>query len=157
NLGDDPLGGRLRKLSLGQYDNSSGEQPTFSKYGWGQTTSVDQTPSRTSFLSPTDAKEVVITTYPADLDVIDGRIFSAAKSSNESVSPTPVFPVSPETPYGKKERNLARYSSIPLGGREVATDPYFSLFSSDSTLAVFSVQLTWNTDGWCQWSVQSRS
>ncbi|XP_054551677.1 tensin-3 isoform X2 [Talpa occidentalis] len=114
NLGDDPLGGRLRKLSLGQYDNNSGEQPAFSKYGWGKTTSVDQTPSRPSFLSPADAKEVVITTYPPDLDVIDGRIFSAAKSSSESVSPTPVFPVSPETSY-------------------VTTPSQYSLFSSPGT------------------------
>uniref|UniRef100_A0A4X1UA39 Tensin 3 n=1 Tax=Sus scrofa TaxID=9823 RepID=A0A4X1UA39_PIG len=78
--GDEPLGGRFRKLSLGQYDN-------------------DQPPSLAPFLSPANAKETVVTAYPPDLDAVDGRIFSPTSSGSESVSPTPAFPVSPETPY----------------------------------------------------------
>ncbi|XP_055962628.1 tensin-3-like [Sorex fumeus] len=96
---DEALGGTYRKWSLGQYDNSAGEQPAFSKYGWGKTTSVDQAPSLASFLSPADTKETAISTYPSDLDVIDGRIFSSTKSSSESISSIPAFPVSPGTPY----------------------------------------------------------
>lgn len=56
--GDEPLGGRFRKLSVGQYDNEAGGQPAFSKCGWGKTTSADQAASLAPFLSPADAKEV---------------------------------------------------------------------------------------------------
>ncbi|XP_058390756.1 tensin-3 isoform X4 [Diceros bicornis minor] len=96
---DQLLGGRFRKLSFGQYDNDAGGQPAFSKCGWGKTASADQAPSLAPFLSPADAKETVIATYPPDLDGIDGRIFSPTKSGSESISSTPAFPVSPETPY----------------------------------------------------------
>uniref|UniRef100_A0A8D0MGT4 Tensin 3 n=1 Tax=Sus scrofa TaxID=9823 RepID=A0A8D0MGT4_PIG len=97
--GDEPLGGRFRKLSLGQYDNDAGGQPAFSKCGWGKPTSGEQPPSLAPFLSPANAKETVVTAYPPDLDAVDGRIFSPTSSGSESVSPTPAFPVSPETPY----------------------------------------------------------
>ncbi|XP_059790277.1 tensin-3 isoform X1 [Balaenoptera ricei] len=97
--GDEPLGGRFRKLSLEQYDNDAGQQAAFSKCGWGKTTSAEQAPSLAPFLSSDSAKEAVITTYPSDLGVIDGRIFSPTISGSESISPTPAFPVSPETPY----------------------------------------------------------
>uniref|UniRef100_A0A8C9BY73 Tensin 3 n=1 Tax=Phocoena sinus TaxID=42100 RepID=A0A8C9BY73_PHOSS len=97
--GDEPLGGRFRKLSLEQYDSNAGEQPAFSTCGWGKTTSAEQAPSLAPFLSSDNAKEAVITTYPPDLGVIDGRIFSPTSSGSESISPTPAFPVSPETPY----------------------------------------------------------
>lgn len=56
--GDEPLGGKFRKLSLGQYDNDAGGQPAFSRCGWGKTPSADQATGLASFLSPTDAKEV---------------------------------------------------------------------------------------------------
>uniref|UniRef100_A0A8D0QQL2 Tensin 3 n=1 Tax=Sus scrofa TaxID=9823 RepID=A0A8D0QQL2_PIG len=97
--GDEPLGGRFRKLSLGQYDNDAGGQPAFSKCGWGKPTGGEQPPSLAPFLSPANAKETVVTAYPPDLDAVDGRIFSPTSSGSESVSPTPAFPVSPETPY----------------------------------------------------------
>ncbi|XP_014683762.3 tensin-3 isoform X2 [Equus asinus] len=97
--GDEPLGVRFRKLSIGQYDNSAEGQPAFSKCGWGKATSADQAPSLAPFLSTTDTKETVVTAYPPDLDGIDGRIFSPTKSGSESISSTPAFPVSPETPY----------------------------------------------------------
>ncbi|NIG58629.1 tensin-3-like [Pontoporia blainvillei] len=96
---DEPLGGRFQKLSLEQYDSNAGEQPAFSTCGWGKTTSAEQAPSLAPFLSSDNAKEAVITTYPPDLGVIDGRLFSPTSSGSESISPTPAFPVSPETPY----------------------------------------------------------
>lgn len=55
--GDDPIGGRLRKLSIGQYDNDAASQVTFSKCGWGKA-GVDPAPSLGSFSSPADIKEV---------------------------------------------------------------------------------------------------
>ncbi|XP_062034921.1 tensin-3 [Lepus europaeus] len=94
--GDEPLGGRLRKLSLGQYDNDAGAQVPFSRCGRGKP-AVDAAPGLVPFSSPADVKETVVTAYPPDLDVCDGR----APSGKEPVCAIPVFPVSPETPYGK--------------------------------------------------------
>ncbi|XP_076974847.1 tensin-3 isoform X2 [Tamandua tetradactyla] len=111
SVNEDPLGGRLRKLSLGQYDNDAGGQPPFSKCAWGKTTHMDQAPHLSSFLTSADTKETVITSYPPGIDVIDGRIFSPTKNSNESVSPTPAFPVSPETPYVKTPPHYPHFSS----------------------------------------------
>ncbi|XP_049570836.1 tensin-3 isoform X2 [Orcinus orca] len=108
--GDEPLGGRFRKLSLEQYDSNAGEQPAFSTCGWGKTTSAEQAPSLVPFLSSDNAKEAVITTYPPDLGVIDGRIFSPTSSGSESISPTPAFPVSPETPYVTRSPRFPPFS-----------------------------------------------
>ncbi|XP_048195349.1 tensin-3 isoform X3 [Perognathus longimembris pacificus] len=94
--GDEPLGGRLRKLSLGQYDNDTACQLSFSKCGWGKA-AVDPAPNMVPFPSPADMKETVVAAYPPDLDLIDGRILN----SKESACSTPAFPVSPETPYVK--------------------------------------------------------
>lgn len=47
--------------------------------------------------------QTMITAYPPGLDVIDGRI----SNSKDSVCLTPAFPVSPETPYGKKKEKPA--------------------------------------------------
>ncbi|XP_037693144.1 tensin-3 isoform X2 [Choloepus didactylus] len=113
-VSEDPLGGRLRKLSLGQYDNDAGGQPPFSKCGWGKTTHVDQAPHLSSFLTSADTKETAITSYPAGIDVINGRIFSPTKNSNESIPPTPAFPVSPETPYVKTPPHHPHFSSSEL-------------------------------------------
>ncbi|KAM5203745.1 tensin-3 isoform 1-T1 [Hipposideros larvatus] len=96
---DEPLGRRFRKLSLGQYDNDAAGPPAFSKCGWGRTAGAEQAPSLAALLSPADAKEMVIAVYPSDLDRVDGRMFSPTKSGSESLSPTPAFPVSPQTPY----------------------------------------------------------
>lgn len=121
--GDDPVGGRLRKLSIGQYDNDAGSQVTFSKCGWGKA-GVDSAPSLGSFSSPADIKETVITAYPPDLDVIDGRI---PNSKESPICLTPAFPVSPETPYVKTSPRYPPFSppepqlSIPASlhkGRE---------------------------------------
>nr|XP_058929538.1 tensin-3 isoform X5 [Kogia breviceps] len=116
--GDEPLGGRFRKLSLEQYDNDAGGQPAFSRCGWGKTTSAEQAPSLAPFLSSDNAKEAVITTYPPDLGVIDGRIFSPTSSGSESISPTPAFPVSPETPYVTRS---PRYPPFSPSGPQVGS------------------------------------
>lgn len=121
--GDDPVGGRLRKLSIGQYDNDAGSQVTFSKFGWGKA-GADSVPSLGSFSSPADIKETVITAYPPDLEVIDGRI---PNSKESPICLTPAFPVSPETPYVKTSPRYPPFSppepqlSIPASlhkGRE---------------------------------------
>ncbi|XP_036056289.1 tensin-3 isoform X2 [Onychomys torridus] len=121
--GDESIGGRLRKLSLGQYDNDAGSQVSFSKCGWGKA-SVDPPPSLGPFSSPADIKETMITAYPRDLDMIDGRI----SNNKESMCLTPAFPVSPETPYVKTppryppfsppEPQLSSPASLRKGGRE---------------------------------------
>ncbi|KAL1791212.1 tensin-3 isoform X1 [Sigmodon hispidus] len=121
--GDEPIGGQLRKLSLGQYDNDAGNQVSFSKCGWGKA-SVDPAPSLGPFSTPADIKETMITAYPSDLDMIDGRI----SNSKESMCLTPAFPVSPETPYVKTspryppfsppEPQLSSPASLRKGGRE---------------------------------------
>lgn len=105
--GDDPVTGRLRKLSIGQYDNDAGSQVTFSKCGWGKA-GADTAPSLGSFSSPADIKETVITAYPPDLDVIDGRI---PNSKESPICLTPAFPVSPETPYVKTSPRYPPFSS----------------------------------------------
>ncbi|XP_075414249.1 tensin-3 isoform X2 [Tenrec ecaudatus] len=109
SVGDDPVGGRLRKLSVGRYDNDAGGQPSFSK--WGKTAGVDQDPSLATFLTSADTKETVTTGYPCDADVIDGRIFSPTRGGSEVASSTPAFPVSPEMPYGKAPPHYPPFSS----------------------------------------------
>lgn len=121
--GDESIGGRLRKLSLGQYDNDAVTQVSFSKCGWGKA-GVDPSPSLGPFSSPADIKETMITAYPPGLDMIDGRI----SNSKDSVCLTPAFPVSPETPYVKTstryppfsppEPQLSSPASLRKGGRE---------------------------------------
>ncbi|XP_049497166.1 tensin-3 isoform X1 [Panthera uncia] len=108
--GDEPPGGRFRKLSLGQYDNDGAGQPAFPKCGWGKTLGAEQAVSLAPFLSPADAKETVAAAYPPDPDGISGRNFSPTKSSSDSPSPTPAFPVSPETLYVTTPPRYAPFS-----------------------------------------------
>ncbi|XP_029786642.1 tensin-3 isoform X2 [Suricata suricatta] len=115
--GDEPLGGRFRKLSLGQYDNDGTGQPAFPKCGWGKTPGAEQAPSVAPFLSPPDAKEIAVATYPQDPDGLSGRNFSPTKSGSDSPSPTPAFPVSPETPY---VTTPPRYAPFSPPGPQVA-------------------------------------
>ncbi|KAM4873970.1 tensin-3 isoform 2-T2 [Thomomys bottae] len=109
----EPLGGRLRKLSLGQYDNEAACQLSFSKCGWAKA-AVDPAPSMAPFPSPADMKETMVAAYPPDLDLIDGRILN----SKESTCSTPAFPVSPETPYVKTPPRYPPFSppDIQLSG-----------------------------------------
>ncbi|KAM8770564.1 tensin-3 isoform 2-T5 [Rhynchonycteris naso] len=127
SAGDEPLGRRFRKLSLGQYDNDAGGPPAFSTCGWGKPPGAEPSPSLAPFLSPMDTKEteklgpridqkrapgglspqanparafgMTIPAFVPDLGGPDGRGFSPNKSGSELASPTPAFPVSPPTPY----------------------------------------------------------
>ncbi|XP_072454213.1 tensin-3 isoform X3 [Notamacropus eugenii] len=108
--GDDPSGGRIRKLSLGQYDNDNPGQPSFTGCGWVKATNMDPVPALGSFITSGETKETMVATYPQELDVIDGGIFSPTKNGNESVLPTPAFPVSPETPYVKTPSHYPQIS-----------------------------------------------
>ncbi|EDL76031.1 rCG24495 [Rattus norvegicus] len=133
--GDDPVGGRLRKLSIGQYDNDAGSQVTFSKCGWGKA-GADSAPSLGSFSSPADIKETVITAYPPDLDVIDGRI---PNSKESPICLTPAFPVSPETPYGKKgEKYLGVTRYLKAVGSNVSFVVLFSPVKTSPRYPPFS-------------------
>ncbi|XP_074054350.1 tensin-3 isoform X6 [Macrotis lagotis] len=109
--GDDSSGGRMRKLSLGQYDNSSSGQSSFTGCGWIKTTTIDPVPTLGSFINSGETKETMVVNYAQELDVIDGGIFSPTKNGNESVPPTPAFPVSPETPYVKTPSHYPQISS----------------------------------------------
>uniref|UniRef100_A0A8C2V1X1 Tensin 3 n=2 Tax=Chinchilla lanigera TaxID=34839 RepID=A0A8C2V1X1_CHILA len=122
---DEHLGGRLRKMSLGQYDNDAGSQLPFSTCAWAKA-GVDAAPSPAPFPSPGDIKETVIPAYPPDLDVIDGRMLN----STEPVCSTPAFPVSPETPYVRTPpcgypafSPPAAPGSSPASARRVGRDP----------------------------------
>ncbi|XP_016053769.1 PREDICTED: tensin-3 isoform X2 [Miniopterus natalensis] len=108
--GDEPLGRRFRKLSVGQYDSDAGGQPAFSKCGWGKPAGAEQAPSLAPFLAPADAKETVIAAYPPHLDGVDGRVFSPSKNGSESGPPTPSFPVSPPTPYATTPPHYPAFS-----------------------------------------------
>lgn len=82
---------------------------------------------------------MVIAVYPSDLDRADGRIFSPTKSGSESLPPTPAFPVSPQTPYGKKEANLAVTVPAFLQGGDWSSSRS-AFFSSDNVPTLLSVQ-----------------
>lgn len=121
---DEPLGGRLRKMSLGQYDNDAGAQLSFSKCAWA-TAGVELAPGLAPFPSSGDTNETVITAYPSDLHVIGGRMLN----SKEPVCSTPAFPVSPETPFVKTLPYHPAFSlpeaplSSPAGVSRVLRDP----------------------------------
>ncbi|CAH6997844.1 Tns3 [Phodopus roborovskii] len=122
--GDESITGRLRKLSLGQYDNDAGSQVSFSKCGWGKA-GVDPAPSLGQFSSPADIKETMITAYPPDLDMIDGRI----SNNKESMCLTPAFPVSPETPY--EPRGCPEIISHTVGMSESPIGPKPTMLRAD--------------------------
>ncbi|XP_067147289.1 tensin-3 isoform X4 [Apteryx mantelli] len=94
----DASGGRIRKLSVGQYDNDVPGQPTYTRCGWMKSPTADQAVNPGSLIAVGETKEMAIACYQ---DEIDGGIFSPTKNGNEAVSSTPAFPLSPETPCVK--------------------------------------------------------
>uniref|UniRef100_A0A8C5LGM4 Tensin 3 n=1 Tax=Jaculus jaculus TaxID=51337 RepID=A0A8C5LGM4_JACJA len=127
---DEPLSGRLRKLSLGQYDNDAGGQLSFPKCGWGKA-GMDPASSLGPFPPAADIKETMITAYSPDVDMIDGRI----SNRKESMCLTPAFPVSPETPYGKKVKHLPPLSPpSPVEPRGCPEIPSHAVGMSESPL-----------------------
>lgn len=55
---DDTSGGRIRKLSLGQYDNDVPGQLPFTKCGWMKSTGIDPAVNPGSLIAVGETKEV---------------------------------------------------------------------------------------------------
>ncbi|NXP08582.1 TENS3 protein, partial [Thinocorus orbignyianus] len=94
----DASGGRIRKLSVGQYDNNVSGQPSYNRCGWMVSPAADQTVNPGSLIPVGEPKEMSVA---CSRDEIDGGICSPTKNGNEAVPSTPAFPLSPETPYVK--------------------------------------------------------
>ncbi|XP_064025998.1 tensin-3 isoform X2 [Pogoniulus pusillus] len=90
--------GRMRKLSVGQYDNDVPGQPLYNKLGWMKSPAADQAVNPGSPILVRKTKEMAAARYQ---DEIDGEVFSPAKNGNETALSTPAFPLSPETSYVK--------------------------------------------------------
>ncbi|NXJ99543.1 TENS3 protein, partial [Corythaixoides concolor] len=96
---DNATGGRIRKLSVGQYDNDVPGQSAYNRCGWMKSPAADQAVNPGSPIPVGETKEMAVARYQ---DEIDGGIFSPTKNGNEAVPSTPAFPLSPETPYAKR-------------------------------------------------------
>ncbi|CAM4594713.1 unnamed protein product [Lepidochelys kempii] len=116
----DESGGRIRKLSLGQYDNDVPGQPPYTRCGWMKTTAIDQAVNPGSRIAVGETKEMSVARYQEDLDEVDRGIFSPTKNGNEAVPPTPAFPVSPETPYVKCPPH---YLQMSPPGQQISSPP----------------------------------
>ncbi|NXW18147.1 TENS3 protein, partial [Circaetus pectoralis] len=107
---DDATGGRIRKLSVGQYDNDVPGQPSYNRCGWMKSPATDQAVNPGSLIPVGESKEMAVARYQ---DEIDGGIFSPTKNGNEAVPSTPAFPLSPETSYGKEIEKTGSLIFIP--------------------------------------------
>ncbi|XP_071660783.1 tensin-3 isoform X5 [Patagioenas fasciata] len=94
---DDATGGRIRKLSVGQYDNDVAGQPSYNRCGWMKSPATDQAVNPGSPVPVGETKEMVVEHYQ---DEIDGGMFSPT-NGNKAAPSTPAFPLSPDTPYMK--------------------------------------------------------
>ncbi|KFO64593.1 Tensin-3 [Corvus brachyrhynchos] len=88
---DDATGKRLRKLSVGQYDNDVPGEPSYNRCGWMKSPATHQ--------AVIPGSPMVVVHYQ---DEIDGGIFSAIKNGNEAVTFTSAFSLSPEMTYAKR-------------------------------------------------------
>ncbi|KFW78290.1 Tensin-3 [Manacus vitellinus] len=102
---DGATGKRMRKLSVGQYDNDVPGQPSCNRCGWMTSPATDEALILGSPIALGETKEMVVVSYQ---DEIGGEIFSTTKNGNESVTSMPVFSLSPEMTYAK--RSAARLS-----------------------------------------------
>ncbi|KFP07556.1 Tensin-3 [Calypte anna] len=102
---DNGTGGRIRKLSIGQYDNDVPGQPSFNRCAWMKSPAADHAVSPESLIPLGGINEMAVACYQ---DEIDGEIFSPVKNGNEALSSTSVFSLSPETSSAK--RSAARLS-----------------------------------------------
>ncbi|XP_064523069.1 tensin-3 isoform X2 [Pseudopipra pipra] len=93
---DGAAGKRMRKLSVGQYDNDVPGQPSCNRCGWMTSPATDEAIILGSPIALGQTKEVVVVSYQ---DEIGGEIFSTTKNGNESVTSMPVFSLSPEMTY----------------------------------------------------------
>ncbi|NXO14513.1 TENS3 protein, partial [Oriolus oriolus] len=96
---DDATGKRLRKLSVGQYDNDVPGEPSYNRCGWMKPPATHQAVIPGSLVAVGKTKEMVVVHYQ---DEIDGGIFSTVKNGNEAVTFTSGFSVSPEMTYAKR-------------------------------------------------------
>ncbi|NXD35448.1 TENS3 protein, partial [Copsychus sechellarum] len=118
---DDATGKRLRKLSVGQYDDVRGE-PAYNRCAWMKSPATPQAVIPGSPVAGGKTKEMTTVHYQ---DEIDGRIFSTIKNGNEAVAFTSAFPLSPEMTYAK--RSAAHLSCTePLLVRVTAPAPRHS-------------------------------
>ncbi|XP_071285975.1 tensin-3 isoform X5 [Agelaius tricolor] len=92
---DDATGKRLRKLSVGQYDNDIPWESSYNRCGWMKSASHQAVIPR-SPVAGGKTKEMIVVHYQ---DEIDGGIFSTIKNGNEAVTFTSAFPLSPEVTY----------------------------------------------------------
>ncbi|XP_053916566.1 tensin-3 isoform X2 [Cuculus canorus] len=95
---DIATGRRIRKLSVGQYDNDVPGQPSYNRCGWMKSPVADQAVNPGLSFAVGETKKMTVACYQ---DEIDGGIFFPMKNGNEAVLCTPAFLLSPETSYVK--------------------------------------------------------
>ncbi|KFQ45945.1 Tensin-3, partial [Nestor notabilis] len=119
---DDATGGRIRKLSVGQYDNDVPGQPSYTRCGWMKSPATDQAVNTGSPVPLGETNEMAAACYQ---DEIDGGIFSPTKNGNELVPSTPAFPLSPETPYAiRSAAHLSCTEPVPtLEQERLSSEP----------------------------------
>ncbi|NWU90993.1 TENS3 protein, partial [Upupa epops] len=96
---DSPAGGRIRKLSVGQYDNDVPGQQSYNRFGWMKSPVTDLVVNPASRIPLGETKEMAVACYQ---DEIDEGIFSPTENGSETVSSTPSFPLSPESSYARR-------------------------------------------------------
>uniref|UniRef100_A0A8C3R7I0 Tensin 3 n=1 Tax=Cyanoderma ruficeps TaxID=181631 RepID=A0A8C3R7I0_9PASS len=93
---DDATGERLRKLSVGQYDNDVPGEPSYNRCGWMKSPATHQAVIPGSQVAGGKTKEMIPVHYQ---DEIDAGIFSTIKNRDEAVTFISGFPLSPEMTY----------------------------------------------------------
>ncbi|KAM7070641.1 tensin-3 isoform 3-T3 [Acridotheres tristis] len=86
---DDATGKRLRKLSVGQYDNDVPGEPSYNRGGWIKSPAAHQAVIPGSPFAGGKTKEMTVVHYQNE---IDEGIFSPIKNGNEAVTFTSAFP-----------------------------------------------------------------
>ncbi|NWW49867.1 TENS3 protein, partial [Pedionomus torquatus] len=101
---DAPMG-KIRKLSVGQYDNNISGQPLYNRCGWMMSPAADQTVDRGSLIPIGETKEMSVACCR---DEVNGGICSPTKNGNEAVPSTPAFPLSPGTSYDGRHTPISK-------------------------------------------------
>ncbi|NWV43969.1 TENS3 protein, partial [Grantiella picta] len=117
---DDTTGKRLRKLSVGQYDNAIPGQPSYNRCGWMKSPATHQAVIPGSRVAVGKTKEMVVAHYQ---DKIDGDTLSTIKNRNEAVTFTSAFPLSPQMTYAKRSAAYLSCTDTFLVREEQAKKP----------------------------------
>ncbi|XP_071409520.1 tensin-3 isoform X2 [Pithys albifrons albifrons] len=117
---DGAPGKRIRKLSVGQYDNDVPGQPLCNRCGWVTSPAADQAVIPGSPVAVGETKEMVVVRCQ---DEIGGGIFSPTKNGNEAVTSTPVTSLSPEITYESQSYAEAINHSMVMSDSTVGTNP----------------------------------